>query len=57
MTKRRPRVTGRDATGAGALMLATNAICAALGAGIGRLVGAIVALAVARFFLSFYLGI
>ena len=57
MTNRRPRVTGRDAAGAGALMLATNAICAAVGAVIGRLVGAIVALAVAGFFLGSYLGI
>lgn len=38
-----PRVTGRDAAGAGFLMLAANAICAGLGAALGAAVGALVA--------------
>lgn len=57
MTNTRPPVTGRDAAGAGALMLAVNALCAAVGAGIGELVGAVLPLALVGFFVGFFLGI
>jgi hypothetical protein len=57
MTNSRPPVTGRDAAGAGALMLAVNAIGAGIGAGIGALAGAVVPLALAGFFIGFFLGI
>lgn len=57
MTNSRPPVTARDAAGAGALMLATNALCAGVGAAIGVLVGAVTALAVAGFFVGFLVGI
>ena len=53
---RRP-VTGRDAAGAGALMLAANALCMAVGAGIGALVGALVPLTLAGFFIGFFVGV
>ena len=57
MTNTRPPFTGRDAAGAGALMLSVNAICAGVGAGIGALVGAVVPLLLAGFFIGFFLGI
>ena len=57
MTNSRPRVTGKDMAGAGMLMLAVNALCAAVGAGIGALVGLIVPLALAGFGVGFFLGI
>jgi len=57
MTNSRPPVTGRDAAGAGALMLAVNAVCAAVGAGIGVLVNAVIPLLLAGFFIGFFLGI
>jgi len=53
----RPRVTGRDVTGAGALMLSVNLMCAAVGAGIGALLGAAVALGVVGFLIGFLVGI
>ena len=50
MTNRsRPPVTGRDVAGAGALMLSVNLMCAAVGLGIGALLGAAVPLAIAGF--------
>ncbi|MGB0098141.1 MAG: hypothetical protein WBP81_37090 [Solirubrobacteraceae bacterium] len=55
MTNTRPPFTGRDAAGAGALMLSVNAICAGVGAGIGALVGAVVPLLLAGFFIGFFL--
>jgi len=57
MTNRRPPFTGRDAAGAGALMLSVNLMCAGAGAGVGALVGAVVPLALAGFFVGFFLGI
>jgi hypothetical protein len=57
MTNSRPPITGQDVAGAGALMLATNALCAAAGAGLGALVGATVPLALVGFFIGFFLGI
>ena len=57
MTNTRPPFTGRDAAGAGALMLSVNAICAGVGAGIGALVGAVVPLLLAGFLIGFFLGI
>mgnify|MGYP007135468625 CR=1 FL=1 len=56
MTAHRP-LTGRDAAGAGALLMAVNLVCAAAGAGIGALVGALVPLLLAGFFIGFFLGI
>jgi len=50
-------VTGRDAAGAGALLLAVNALCTATGAGLGALVGAVVPLALAGFGVGFFVGI
>jgi hypothetical protein len=57
MTNSRPPLTGRDAAGAGALMLAVNVMCAGIGAGLGALVGAVVPLLLAGFFIGFFLGI
>jgi hypothetical protein len=57
MTDNRRPFTGRDAAGAGALMLSVNLICAAIGAGIGALVGALVPLMLVGFFIGFFLGI
>ena len=51
------RVTGRDAAGAGFLMLAVNGVCAAIGAGIGAAVGAPVPGLLAGFFIGFGLAI
>jgi hypothetical protein len=45
--------TGADATKAGMLMLAVNALCAGIGAAIGELLGALVPLALAGFFIGF----
>jgi len=50
-------VTGRDAAGAGFLLLAVNAVCAGIGAGIGALVGAVVPLLIVGFFIGFGVGI
>lgn len=57
MANTRPPVTGRDAAGAGALLLAVNLLCAGVGAGLGALVGATVPLALVGFFIGFGLGI
>ena len=57
MTNSRPPFTGRDAAGAGALLLSVNLICAGLGAGLGALVGALVPLLLVGFFIGFFLGI
>jgi len=57
MTNSRPPVTGRDVTGAGALLLSVNAICAAVGAGIGALIDAMLPLMLPGFFIGFFLGI
>jgi hypothetical protein len=56
MTDRR-HLTGADAAGAGALLLAVNAICAGVGAGIGALLGALVPLFVAGLLIGFFAGI
>jgi hypothetical protein len=50
-------ISGRDVAGAGMLMLATNLLCAAIGAGIGALVGALVPLLLIGFCVGFGLGI
>lgn len=57
MTSSRPPLTGRDAAGAGALLLAVNLICTGVGAGIGALAGAVVPLLLTGFFIGFVLGI
>jgi hypothetical protein len=59
MTQQRPltSVTGKDAAGAGALLLAVNAVCAGVGALVGELVGALVPLLLVGFFIGFFLGI
>jgi hypothetical protein len=57
MTNSRPPVTGRDAAGAGALLLSVNVVCAAVGAGIGALVHAVIPLLLVGFFIGFFLGI
>jgi hypothetical protein len=57
MTNSRPTFTGRDAAGAGALLLAVNLLCAGVGAGIGVAVGAVIPLAVAGFLIGFFVGI
>jgi hypothetical protein len=53
---RRP-LTGRDAAGAGFLLLAVNIACAGIGAGLGALVGALVPLLITGFFVGFFAGI
>lgn len=53
----RPPVTGRDVAGAGAFMLAVNALWTAIGAGVGALLGAVVPLALAGFLFGFLMGI
>jgi hypothetical protein len=53
---RRP-LTGRDAAGAGFLMLAVNLASAGVGAGLGALVGALVPLLVAGIFIGFFAGV
>jgi uncharacterized membrane protein len=57
MTNSRPPFTGRDAAGAGALLLSVNLMCAAVGAGIGALFGALVPLLLVGFLIGFFLGI
>ena len=52
-----PAFSGRDAAGAGALLLGVNALCAGLGAGLGALLGAFVPLLLIGFFAGFFLGI
>jgi hypothetical protein len=53
----RSRFTGRDAAGAGMLMLAVNLLCAGIGAALGALTGAFVPLLLAGFFVGFGAGI
>jgi hypothetical protein len=48
---------GRDAAGAGFLLLSVNLGCAAIGAGIGALVGALVPLLIVGFFVGFGVGL
>jgi hypothetical protein len=57
MTNNRPPFTGRDAAGAGALLLSVNLMCAGVGAAIGALVGAVVPLLLVGFIVGFFLGI
>ena len=57
MTNSRPPVTGSAVAGAGALMLAANAMCAGVGVAIGALVGAPVPLGLAGFLIGFLVGI
>jgi hypothetical protein len=57
MTGSRRPVSGRDAAGAGALLVAVNVGCVAVGAGIGAALGAVVPLTLAGFGVGFFLGI
>jgi hypothetical protein len=57
MTNGRKPITGRDAAGAGALLLAVNAMGAGIGAAIGALVGAVVPLLLVGFAIGFFVGI
>jgi hypothetical protein len=57
MTKTPPTLSGRDAAGAGALLLSVNVMCAGVGAALGALLGAVVPLALAGFGVGFFLGI
>ena len=57
MTNGRPPLTGRDAAGAGALMLTVNLLCAGAGAGLGWLAGSVAAGLVTGFFVGFALAI
>lgn len=57
MTNSRSPFTGRDAAGAGALLLSVNLVCAGVGAGIGALIGAVVPLLLVGFVIGFFLGI
>jgi len=57
MTNNRPPFSGRDAAGAGALLLSVNLMCAGVGAAIGALIGAVIPLLLVGFFLGFFLGI
>ncbi len=50
-------MTGRDAAGAGFMLLAVNLVCAGIGDGIGALVGALAPLLIAGFFVGFFAGI
>jgi hypothetical protein len=50
-------MTGRDAAGAGFLLLAVNLLCAGIGAGLGALVGALAPPLIAGFFIGFFVGI
>ena len=50
-------MTGRDAAGAGFLLLSVNAVCAGVGAAIGALVGALVPLLIAGVLIGFGAGI
>jgi hypothetical protein len=57
MTNSRPPVTGRDVAGAGALLLSVNALCVAIGLGIGELAGQPVWCAVAGLLVGFLVGL
>jgi hypothetical protein len=54
--QRRP-LTGRDAAGAGALLMSVNLVCAGIGAGIGALTGPVVPMLLVGFSIGFFLGI
>ena len=57
MSANGPRITGRDVAGAGFLLIATNVVCAAIGAGIGALVGAVTPLLVAGILIGSGVGV
>ncbi|HWC85076.1 MAG TPA: hypothetical protein VG388_00960 [Solirubrobacteraceae bacterium] len=57
MSDDRPSLTGRDAAGAGMLMLAVNALGAGAGVGLGALVGAPVPGLLVGFFVGFFAAI
>jgi hypothetical protein len=57
MTNSRPPLSGRDAAGAGALLLSVNLMCAGAGAALGALVGAVLPLVLVGFSVGFFLGI
>lgn len=57
MTNGRRPITGRDAAGAGALMVAANVVCAGAGAGLGALAGAAVPGLLIGFGLGFFVAI
>lgn len=57
MADKPTRVTGRDAAGAGFLMLAVNAVCAGVGAAVGAAVGALVPLLIAGILIGFGLAV
>jgi hypothetical protein len=57
MTDPRPPLGGRDAAGAGTLLLSVNLVCMGIGAGVGALVGALVPFLLAGFFIGFFAGI
>jgi hypothetical protein len=50
-------MTGRDAAGAGFLMLAVNALCAGIGAAIGAAVGALIPFLIAGIMIGFGVAI
>jgi hypothetical protein len=56
MTNNRPPFTGRDAAGAGALLLSVNPLCTGVGAAIG-LIGTLVRLLLVGFTVGFFVGI
>ena len=51
------RVTGRDVAGAGAFLLSTNLVFAAIGAGIGAAFGGALAGGVVGFLIGFVVGV
>jgi membrane protein implicated in regulation of membrane protease activity len=53
----RSPLTGRDVAGAGAFLLSANLLFAAVGAGIGVLFGAPLALGIIGFLIGFLVGI
>jgi hypothetical protein len=57
MTNSRPPFTGKDAAGAGALMLSVNLLCTGVGAALGAVVGAVIPLLLAGFLVGFLLGV
>jgi hypothetical protein len=57
LTNIRPPVTGRDVAGAGALLLAANALCVMIGLGIGLVIGQPIWLAVAGLLIGFPVGV
>lgn len=57
MTNGRRPITGRDAAGAGAMMVAANVLCAGAGAGLGALAGAVVPGLLIGFGIGFFVAI